>query len=136
MYFLRLKAAYECCLYRKLYGRVTRLNKYSEWERLIFRKTEEESTGENLKKWTEETYQLVKNYTGGEILRGLMVYNIKFIILIRLLKYYSSIVFNSCTCSIFLNLCSCILSWWISSWATPSTFNCSCMVFHEEQLDF
>ena len=50
-----------------------RLSKYSGWERLVLRKTEDECTGENFNKLLENTYALVKKLSGGDILKGLMI---------------------------------------------------------------
>ena len=73
--YLQLKVIFKCRLYIALHGREMRLSKYSGWERLILRKTEDECTGENFNKWLENTYALVKKLSGGGILKGLMIYN-------------------------------------------------------------
>ena len=52
-----------------------RLRKYTGWERLELRKSEDELTGENFTKLLEDTYALVKDYSGGDILRGLMIHS-------------------------------------------------------------
>ena len=69
-----LRGIFNYWLYRGLYGRETRLKKYPGWEGLIFRKTEDECTGDNFKNLMEETYTLATKYTGGEILEGLMIF--------------------------------------------------------------
>ena len=73
--YIQLKAIFNCRLYRVLHGRETRLSKYTGWERLVFRKTEDECTGENFTKLLEDTYALVKDLSGGYILSGLMIHN-------------------------------------------------------------
>ena len=73
--YTKLKAYFNCRLYRALHGRAAKFHKHSGWEKLIFRKTEDECTGENFSKWLEDTYALVKDYSGENILRGLMIHN-------------------------------------------------------------
>ena len=73
MTYIKLKTVFRCRLYREFYGKEARLNRYTGWERLIFRKTEKECTGENFKKWMKNTYKLVANISGRELLTRLMV---------------------------------------------------------------
>ena len=66
----------------------------------------------------------------------LSVREIKFVNLRNYSSYYSSNVFDSCIYSITTYFWSSIFwSRWSTS-SSPSSFNSSCTVFHEEQLDF
>ena len=73
MTYIKLKTIFRCRLYRAIHGREARLKRYTGWESLIFRKTEKECTGDNFKKWMEDTFKLLANYTGKELLCGLTV---------------------------------------------------------------
>ena len=52
-----------------------RQRKYTGWERLVLMKTEDELTGENFSKLLKVTYALVKDFSGGDILIGLMIHS-------------------------------------------------------------
>ena len=73
--YTKLKTYFNCRLYRALHGRAAKFQKHSGWQKLIFRKTEDECTGENFSKWLEDTYALVKDFSGGDILIGFMYNN-------------------------------------------------------------
>ena len=73
--YLQLKTIFNCRLYIALHGREMKRSKSTGWERLLLRKTEDECTGENFSKLLKNTYALVKKYSGGDILKGLMIHD-------------------------------------------------------------
>ena len=73
--YIKLKVIFNCRLYRALHGSETWLSKCNGWERFVFWKTEKFFIRENFTKLLEDTYALVKDLSGGDILKGLMIHN-------------------------------------------------------------